>query len=243
MLAGRPQEAVGNGSPRWMTVAPRERGHRTRPTGRLTPIQSPDLERRSTRSTPGHFGGTPRRLNARSSASRARPPASGTRWPPADHRSRAPACLPLACVSMSYDMFVQGFDGGDAAPMPSAAFDVFRPHVDRTQPEHHLWHVRTPDDGEADIYADLTGLAIHGDRGCRESRWPWGTRLLSGRGVRPRSPLTACPSLLGKLHRTLLKFRLFPHLFLLPAGADRDQRPDDALRTALPQGSTHPYGR
>jgi hypothetical protein len=71
-------------------------------------------------------------------------------------RPKAPARLPLACVSMSYDMFVQGFDGGDAAPMPSAAFDVFRPHVARTQPEHHLWHVRTPDDGEADIYADLT---------------------------------------------------------------------------------------
>ena len=39
MLAGRPQEAVGNGSPRWMTVAPRKRGHRTRPTGRLTPFR------------------------------------------------------------------------------------------------------------------------------------------------------------------------------------------------------------
>ena len=26
MLAGRPHEAVGNGSPRWMTAAPRERG-------------------------------------------------------------------------------------------------------------------------------------------------------------------------------------------------------------------------
>jgi hypothetical protein len=57
---------------------------------------------------------------------------------------------------MSFDMFVQGFDGGDAAPMPSSAFDVFGPHVDRTQPEHHFWHVRTADDGEADIYADVT---------------------------------------------------------------------------------------
>jgi hypothetical protein len=64
--------------------------------------------------------------------------------------------LPLACLSMSYEMFVQGFDGGDAAPMPSSAFDVFRPHVDRTQPEHHFWHVRTPDKGEADIYANVT---------------------------------------------------------------------------------------
>jgi hypothetical protein len=39
MLAGRPQEAVGNGSPRWMAAAPRKRGHRTRPTGRLTPLR------------------------------------------------------------------------------------------------------------------------------------------------------------------------------------------------------------
>jgi len=40
MLAGRPHEAAGNGSPRWMTVAPRKRAHRTRPTGRLTPFMS-----------------------------------------------------------------------------------------------------------------------------------------------------------------------------------------------------------
>ena len=53
-------------------------------------------------------------------------------------------------------MFVQGFDGGDAAPLPSAAFDVFRPYVDRTQPEYHFWHLRTPDGGDADIYADVT---------------------------------------------------------------------------------------
>ncbi len=35
MLAGGPHEAAGNGSPRWMTVGPRKRAHRTRPTGRL----------------------------------------------------------------------------------------------------------------------------------------------------------------------------------------------------------------
>ncbi len=38
MLAGRPHEAAGNGSPRWMTAAPRERAHRTRPTGRVSAI-------------------------------------------------------------------------------------------------------------------------------------------------------------------------------------------------------------
>ena len=36
MLAGRPHEAVGNGSPRWMAAGPRKRVHRTRPTGQLT---------------------------------------------------------------------------------------------------------------------------------------------------------------------------------------------------------------
>ena len=36
MLAGRPHEAAGNGSPRWMAAGPRKRAHRTRPTGRLT---------------------------------------------------------------------------------------------------------------------------------------------------------------------------------------------------------------
>jgi hypothetical protein len=45
MLAGRPHEAVGNGSPRWMTAAPRKRAHRTRPTGRLTPTYLSDLGR------------------------------------------------------------------------------------------------------------------------------------------------------------------------------------------------------
>jgi len=49
MLAGRPHEAVGNGSPRWMTAAPRERAHRTRPTGRLTPYQVSPLRPREER--------------------------------------------------------------------------------------------------------------------------------------------------------------------------------------------------
>jgi len=35
MLVGRPHEAAGNGSPRWMAAGPRKRVHRTRPTGRL----------------------------------------------------------------------------------------------------------------------------------------------------------------------------------------------------------------
>jgi hypothetical protein len=35
MLAGKPHEAVSNGGPRWTVVGPRQRVHRTRPTGQL----------------------------------------------------------------------------------------------------------------------------------------------------------------------------------------------------------------
>jgi hypothetical protein len=35
MLVGKPHEAVSNGGPRWMAAGPRERVHRTRPTGQL----------------------------------------------------------------------------------------------------------------------------------------------------------------------------------------------------------------
>lgn len=59
-------------------------------------------------------------------------------------------------MGMSYQMFVQAFDRGGPAGMPSSAFDVFRPHIDREEPRHHFWHLRTPDGGEAGIYADVT---------------------------------------------------------------------------------------
>jgi hypothetical protein len=57
MLAGRPHEAAGNGSPRWMTVGPRKRVHRTRPTGRLTPFCASE-QRRHPAANPGG-GSTP----------------------------------------------------------------------------------------------------------------------------------------------------------------------------------------
>jgi hypothetical protein len=57
---------------------------------------------------------------------------------------------------VSYDVVVQGFGGGNANPLLSSAFDVFRPYVDVSRPDDHFWHVRTADDGEVDIYADVT---------------------------------------------------------------------------------------
>jgi len=58
MLAGRPHETAGNGSPRWMTAASRERAHRTRPTGRLTPIHAFELRFPAAIQGPVHIGCT-----------------------------------------------------------------------------------------------------------------------------------------------------------------------------------------
>jgi hypothetical protein len=71
MLAGRPHEAVGNDSPRWMTAAPRKRAHRTRPTGRLTPFHVADLGRNGTTFT----GSVP---------VPSEPPRRSRRWPTAE---------------------------------------------------------------------------------------------------------------------------------------------------------------
>ena len=72
MLAGRPHEAAGNGSPRWMTAASRQARHRTRPTGRLTPIHASEL----------HGNGWPERQFRHSSAGARRDPRSAALCPP-----------------------------------------------------------------------------------------------------------------------------------------------------------------
>lgn len=57
---------------------------------------------------------------------------------------------------MSYDVFVQRFVHGDAAPMAGEAFrSVFEPCVDGREPQHNYWHIVTGDGGTADIYADV----------------------------------------------------------------------------------------
>nr|WP_030503650.1 hypothetical protein [Micromonospora purpureochromogenes] len=59
---------------------------------------------------------------------------------------------------MSYDMFVQRFEQGDAAPMAGEAFlAVFEPRVDRREPQHSYWHISADDGGTADLYAALVG--------------------------------------------------------------------------------------
>lgn len=61
----------------------------------------------------------------------------------------------LESLVVSFDVFVQRFRDGNAAPLSPGVFhEVFGPHVDRREPEHRLLHVRTADGGEADVYAD-----------------------------------------------------------------------------------------
>src|SRR4029077_1575741 len=91
MLAGRPHEAAGNGSPRWMTAAPRKRAHRTRPTGRLTPFPPPDLRRCAVALQRG--------LSARPGLPRAVPVHAATMEELADAGNRAPDPATLPWVS------------------------------------------------------------------------------------------------------------------------------------------------
>ncbi|MFG1866703.1 hypothetical protein [Micromonospora arborensis] len=62
---------------------------------------------------------------------------------------------------MSYDMVVQRFEQGDAAPMAGDAFlATFEPRVDRREPQHTYWHISADDGGTADIYAALADNAL-----------------------------------------------------------------------------------
>ncbi|UQU67563.1 hypothetical protein COUCH_15375 [Couchioplanes caeruleus] len=57
---------------------------------------------------------------------------------------------------MSFDLFVQRFENGDAAAMDGIAFRaVWGPYVDRTEPEFDLWHVHVDDGGVAEIYGGV----------------------------------------------------------------------------------------
>ncbi|MEU8423492.1 hypothetical protein AB0C15_21720 [Micromonospora sp. NPDC048835] len=62
---------------------------------------------------------------------------------------------------MSYDIFVQRFAHGDAAPMARDAFlATFEPRVDRREPQNNYWHISTDDGGTADIHAALTDNSL-----------------------------------------------------------------------------------
>ncbi|MEV5630269.1 MULTISPECIES: hypothetical protein [Micromonospora] len=59
---------------------------------------------------------------------------------------------------MSYHMFVQRFEQGDAAPMAGEVFlAAFEPRVDRREPQHSYWHISADDGGTADLYAAPAG--------------------------------------------------------------------------------------
>jgi hypothetical protein len=82
MLAGRPHEAVGNDSPRWMIAAPRERGTEPGLQADSPPSYDPDLRRSITYEHRGTTGGTCAAMRKPYPAHRARSLASsGTRVP------------------------------------------------------------------------------------------------------------------------------------------------------------------
>lgn len=57
---------------------------------------------------------------------------------------------------MSYDIFFQRFERGKAVPVDKAAFlAAIAPFVVRTEPEFHFQRLRTPDGGEAEVFAAL----------------------------------------------------------------------------------------
>ncbi|GAA2551593.1 hypothetical protein GCM10010435_22220 [Winogradskya consettensis] len=64
---------------------------------------------------------------------------------------------------MGFEMFVQGFENGDAADLDSSVFHaVWGPYVDRNEPEFGFWRIRADDGGEADIYAGTLDKAFTG---------------------------------------------------------------------------------
>jgi hypothetical protein len=79
MLAGRPQEAVGNVSPRWMTAAPRKRGTEPGLQADSPPYEVLTCDAAKHAAWRGTLGAPTRQPKALSKASRARPLASGTR--------------------------------------------------------------------------------------------------------------------------------------------------------------------
>jgi len=76
---------------------------------------------------------------------------------------------------VSYDLFVQRFENGDAAVMDGIAFRaVWGPYVDRVEPEFNLRHVHVDDGGDAEIFG---GVAAETFRSLMISRFSRGRVL------------------------------------------------------------------
>jgi hypothetical protein len=63
---------------------------------------------------------------------------------------------PLACWSMSFDFYIERYEGQRRVSMPVAAFDeVFRPLLVDAVPEHGYWRVRAPNGSEGTLHATV----------------------------------------------------------------------------------------
>ncbi|MGW4681664.1 hypothetical protein ACWEOS_24650 [Micromonospora taraxaci] len=124
---------------------------------------------------------------------------------------------------MSYDMFVQRFEQGDAAPMEGEAFlAVFEPHVDRREPQDNYWQISADDGGTADVYAALAGGTLSGFMVSRFSAGAILDTLVRYIGLADAVVLPpGCPTLLAhEGQRQHLPEELRADAVVVTAGAD-----------------------
>ncbi|MEU7589409.1 hypothetical protein AB0A95_24310 [Micromonospora sp. NPDC049230] len=100
---------------------------------------------------------------------------------------------------MSYDMFVQRFEQGDAAPMPGDAFlAVFAPRADHREPQYNYWHISADDGSTADVYATLADDTLRSLMISRFSGGPILDMLVTFLGLADAVVLPpGCPALLA----------------------------------------------
>lgn len=66
------------------------------------------------------------------------------------------ALLRTGGSDVSFDVFVQRFHTGTAAPIPAHVFeDVVLPHAAVCEPRRGFWRLQLADGGEADVYARI----------------------------------------------------------------------------------------
>ncbi|MGW2625042.1 hypothetical protein [Micromonospora taraxaci] len=124
---------------------------------------------------------------------------------------------------MSYDMVVQRFEQGEAAPMAGETFRaVFEPHVDRREPQDNYWQISADDGGTADVYAALAGGTLSGFMVSRFSAGAILDTLVTYIGLADAVVLPpGCPTLLAhEGQRQHLPEELRADAVVVTAGAD-----------------------
>lgn len=127
---------------------------------------------------------------------------------------------------MSYELFVQRFEQGDAAPMAAdALLTVFQLRVDHREPQDDYWHISADDGGTADVYADLADDTLSSFMMSRFSAGAVLDMLVTFIGLADAVVLPpGCPTLLAhEGQRCHLPEELRADAVVVRAGADVEQ--------------------